>query len=201
MQISKILTNAPSNSLNYSSQKNITTPIIKDQSEVMMNSLNSLGATNRALVFKGKAEIIAEEYYENGNKKFEKYSNGAERSWWENGQVKLIKKAGGSYTEFYENGKTKHSQTPDGTICEWFENGQKSKMETKDGTIETWYENGQQYSLQTKHGAIVIWKANGDLAVVKSSNGTLDTWGQGKRQTTHIVEKNIADTPIDNKEN
>ena len=46
-----------------------------------------------------------------------------------------------------------------------------------------------------------IWNKNGELAVVKSSNGTLDTWGEGKRHTTHIIEKSIADTPIDDEEN
>lgn len=203
MQIAKISTNSIANFKNLSTvkqEKNNVTE--KKDSLALANSLNATASINKALVFKGKSgTLIAEEFWPNGNKKSEKYSNGGERVWFENGQLQFVKKASGATTEFYETGRAKKTTLQDGTICEWFENGQKSKQETKDGTIETWFDNGQQYSLQTKSGALVIWNKNGELAVVKSSNGTLDTWGEGKRHTTHIIEKSIADTPIDDEEN
>ena len=202
MQVSKVSTNTIANFKNtrgIAQKKNLSA--YSNNEKALTNSLNATATINKALVFKGKAgTIVSEEFWENGNKKIEKYSNGGEKAWFENGQLQYIKKSNNVITEFYENGRTKRAILKDGTVCEWFENGQKSKQETKDGTIETWFDNGQQYSLQTKSGAIVVWNKNGELAVVKSSNGTLDTWGQGKRQTTHIIEQSIADTPIDDEE-
>ena len=115
------------------------------------------------------------EYYENGQIKYDKDSEGNEKRYYDNGQLKSEKDSKLNEKRYYENGQLASESDSEGNYKIWYENGQ-LKIEDSEGNEKYYYYNGQLEIERDSKGNEKYYYENGQLAYEKDSEGNRKKW-------------------------